>query len=403
MRWKVCAFLVSIFAVVGMSIAFLGDAPSRGASRDSYRRPAEIPYPDDNPYSAAKAALGRMLFFDPVLSGSHVRSCGTCHNPSLSWGDGAPRAIGEGNAPLALRSPTLLAIAWIPRLGWDGKFHDLESVTFGPITSPANMNLSEAALMGRLQAIPGYVSAFEAAFANRYHTTQRRACVATFRRSWRSRHPSTNGSGDEARRRSRQRGFDLLTARRCSNCHNGFAFSDGSFHDIGTATGVMLDAVFPDLRQVRYAFKTPTLRDVARRAPTCTTARPHLGSRYRSMIAAASTAQPFGIAAGADAGRKADLVVFIDTLTGPSQAVCSQSSPADTTAAPLTQAPSGGKLPRSATGQGSTAATSEQCEAGNPSRCPRHAPAQPYERIGLRRVGRLQGPDLRTENADHRL
>src|SRR3954452_11041251 len=103
MRWQVCAFLVSIVAVVGGGIVISGDAPGRGASRESYRRPAATPYPDDNPYSAEKAELGRTLFFYPIPPGSPPRSCGTCHNPSLSWGDGLPRAIGEGNAALPLR------------------------------------------------------------------------------------------------------------------------------------------------------------------------------------------------------------------------------------------------------------------------------------------------------------
>jgi cytochrome c peroxidase len=332
MRWKVCAFLVSIFAVVGMGIVFLGVAPSRGASRDGYRRPAEIPYPDDNPYSAAKAALGRILFFDPILSGSRARSCGTCHSPSLSWGDGAPRAIGEGNAPLALRSPTLLAIAWIPRLGWDGKFHDLEAVTFGPITSPANMNLSEAALMGRLRAIPGYVSAFEAAFG-RTGITRRNVelALATFQRSIVAEQTSFDKwvEGDEAAiGAAAKRGFDLFNGKaRCSSCHNGFAFSDGSFHDIGTAMGadVGRGRLFPTSVKLRYAFKTPTLRDAARRAPYM-----HDGS-VPTLAAVVDLYDRGGIERpsrsvhikplGLTQAEKADLVAFIDTLTAPPQAV----------------------------------------------------------------------------------
>ena len=88
MRWKIGAFLVAILAIAGASIFVSAEAPVRGASREGYKRPAEIPYPDDNPYSAAKAELGRKLFFDPILSGAHNRSCGSCHNPSLSWGGG---------------------------------------------------------------------------------------------------------------------------------------------------------------------------------------------------------------------------------------------------------------------------------------------------------------------------
>src|SRR6202035_1849404 len=88
----------------------------------------------------------------------------SCHNPGLSWGDGRPHARGEGTGPMALRSPTLLNVAWMPRLGWDGKFRDLESVAFAPITSAANMNLSEAALIARLAAEPSFVAAFAGAF-----------------------------------------------------------------------------------------------------------------------------------------------------------------------------------------------------------------------------------------------
>jgi cytochrome c peroxidase len=330
MRWKVCAFLASMLAVVSVSIAVWGDTSGPGPSRDSYRRPAEIPYPDDNPYSAAKAALGQMLFFDPILSGSRNRSCGTCHNPSLSWGDGAPRAVGEGNRPLGIRSPTLLAIAWIPRLGWDGKFRDLESVAFGPITSPANMNLPEAALMERLQATPVYVAAFDTAFGpNGISRRNVELALATFERSIvAGQTPFDNWvEGDEsAISAAAKRGFELFNGKaRCSACHNGFAFSDGSFHDIGTATGadVGRGRLFPTSVKLRHAFKTPTLRDVARRAPYM-----HDGS-VPTLAAVIDLYDRGGIERPSRSvlirpleltvAEKTDLIEFLDTLTSPPQ------------------------------------------------------------------------------------
>jgi len=111
---------------------------ARHAWQQQYRRPAEIPFPKSNPYSDAKFKLGRALFFDPILSGSEVRSCASCHNPGLSWADGQPRAIGEKQLPLPLRTPTLLNVAWIPKLGWDGHFRNLEEVAMGPITATGN-------------------------------------------------------------------------------------------------------------------------------------------------------------------------------------------------------------------------------------------------------------------------
>ena len=98
----------------------------RSSWREKFRRPAEIPFPPSNPYTEAKYKLGRILFFDPILSGSQIRDCASCHNPGLSWGDGQPRAVGEKILPL--RSPSLLNVAWTPKLGWDGHFRDLEAV-----------------------------------------------------------------------------------------------------------------------------------------------------------------------------------------------------------------------------------------------------------------------------------
>jgi len=124
----------------GAGVTLSGEAPhDRAYWREQYRRPVEIPFPESNPYSEAKSRLGRMLFFDPILSGSQVRSCATCHNPGLSWGDGKARAIGEKQVPLPLRSPTLLNVAWVPKLGWDGHFRDLEAVAYGPITAAGSI------------------------------------------------------------------------------------------------------------------------------------------------------------------------------------------------------------------------------------------------------------------------
>ena len=134
--------------------------------KSDYQRPARIPFPDSNPYTPAKAELGRMLFFDPILSGSRKISCSSCHNPSKSWADGLPLALGEDPAGLNIRTPTLIDIAFVDILGWDGKFPDLESVTFGALTRPQNMNITERELVRRLRSVPRYVTAFNAAFGS---------------------------------------------------------------------------------------------------------------------------------------------------------------------------------------------------------------------------------------------
>jgi cytochrome c peroxidase len=276
MRFWPCLALLAMLMPFGLSVALTAANKADGLApiRASYRRSATIPFPNSNPYSAAKSDLGEMLFFDPLLSRSGARSCATCHNPSLSWGDGLARAVGEDPKGLPLRAPTLIDVAFTEPLGWDGKFKDLESVTFGPITNRANMNLSEAELIERLSAIPAYVDAFAGAFGDGAITRPRiEAALATFERTIVAGESSFDRwiKGDEtAISAAAKRGFEIFNGKaRCSACHSGPSFTDGSFQDIGTAKDgdVGRGRLFPTSEKLRYAFKTPTLRNVARRAP----------------------------------------------------------------------------------------------------------------------------------------
>jgi cytochrome c peroxidase len=266
---------LAVLLSVGGSIFAAGEAGLHGL-REKYRGPPTIPYPKDNPYSHAKYELGRTLFFDPILSAERVRSCSSCHNPGLSWADGQPRALGEKQQPLAsgLRTPTLLNVAWTPKLGWDGHFGTLEGVAMAPITSPENMNLPVATLIERLSAIPGYVSAFDAAFGKGDITQHEiEQALATFERSIVSDDAPFDHwvRGDEnAIGTSAKRGFALFNGKgNCAACHSGWSFTDVSFHDIGVAKDddIGRGRLFPTSVKLKYAFKTPTLRDVARRGP----------------------------------------------------------------------------------------------------------------------------------------
>jgi cytochrome c peroxidase len=293
--------------------------------REDYRRPESVPFPSDNPYSKAKADLGRILFFDPILSGSGTRSCASCHNPGLSWGDGLGRAVGE--KALALRSPTLLNVAWMPVLGWDGKFHDLEAVAFAPITGAANMNRKESDLIAALSAIVGYRRAFAEAFPDgAINRRNIELALATFER--------TIVSGvapfdrwvdgiDDAIDESAKRGFAIFTGKAgCAECHSGWNFTDGSFYDIGTGqeNDIGRGRLFPNSEKLRYAFKVPTLRDVERRAPYM-----HDGSEP-TLEAVIDLYDRGGIDRPSRSelikrldlteAEKADLVAFLRTLTG---------------------------------------------------------------------------------------
>ena len=324
MRGQVSFLLAGVGVLLSGVLAVAVEAPNGEARKADYQRPQEVPFPEEDPYTRAKAELGRALFFDPILSGSGTHSCATCHNPALSWGDGLPRAIGE--KLLALRSPTLLNIAWIPVLGWDGKFPDLESVAFAPIGSAANMNRKEADLLAALQAIPGYRESFAATFdggaISRPHIEE---ALATFERTIVSGETPFDRwvAGDEAAiGEPAKRGFALFTGKaQCAQCHEGWNFTGGAFYDIGEAADedIGRGRIFSNSLKLQHAFKVPTLRDVARRAPymhdgSVATLAEVIDLYDRGGIDRPSRSElikPLGL----DAREKADLVAFLETLT----------------------------------------------------------------------------------------
>ena len=326
-------------ALVAANAAFGSDELGlQPAWRDSYRRPLVVPYPDNNPYSAEKAALGATLFFDPVLSGSRATACVTCHQPSLAWGDGLARGIGDRQWAMDLRSPTLLDVAWIPRLGWDGKFSSIEAVTFQAILSESNMDLPVQEALERLSASPAYVRRFYAVFGPGLITQDKvEQALATYERGIRSSPGPFDRwvDGDEAAISDlAKRGFTLFTGKAgCSGCHSGWTFTNYSFQDIGSASGhdIGRGALFPSSVSLRYAFKVPTLRDVALRAPymhdgSIGTLASVVDFYDRGGIARPSRSpqiRPLGLTSA----EKADLVGFLETLTGNIQQITPALSP----------------------------------------------------------------------------
>lgn len=317
------AALILAGSVLGTGAA----EPGRAARMAKFVRPAGVPFPAENPYSAEKAGLGRRLFFDTMLSASGTIACATCHHPRLAWGDGLPRAIGEARTPLPFRSPTMLGAAWLEGFGWDGKFPTLESVAFTPVSSAANMGRDETGLLRDIAAKPDYRAAFDKVFPGEGVTrsTVERA-LATYERTivpdiapfdrW--------IAGDEnAIAESAKRGFDLFTGRaQCSECHASWRFTDDSFHDIGTGgdNDIGRGRLFPKSPSLQYAFKVPTLRDVARRAPYM-----HDGS-LADLLAVIDLYDRGGVERpsrdphirplGLTAKERADLLAFLQALTG---------------------------------------------------------------------------------------
>jgi cytochrome c peroxidase len=243
------------------------------AMKALYRRPAQIPFPKENPYTPQKVSLGKKLFFDTRLSVSSAQSCASCHSPGLAWGDGLAVGVGHGMAKLGRRSPTIVNAAWGAVSMWDGRLASLEQQALGAIQAAGTMNMPIDQLMDRLASVSEYKPLFATAFPEQGMKASTLAeAIATYERtvvSERAPFDAWIEGNEQAISEEAKRGFALFNSKAlCSACHEGWNFTNDGFQDIGLPS---LDEgrgkFLPGVIKMKHAFKTPGLREVAIRGP----------------------------------------------------------------------------------------------------------------------------------------
>ena len=125
-----------------------------------------VPFPADNPYSVARAELGRYLFFDPRLSIDGMVSCASCHRPEWGYAGGLPAPRGVTVQPLPRRAPTLINRAYGRSQFYDGRAASLEDQVHVPVANPNEMGSSQQASAEAISKIPGYAPLFAQAFGD---------------------------------------------------------------------------------------------------------------------------------------------------------------------------------------------------------------------------------------------
>lgn len=290
-----------------------------------YQRPGTIPSPETNPTTDEKARLGKMLFFDPRLSGSGTISCASCHNPSLGWQDGLPTAVGDHGGILKRHTPTILNAAWAEPLFWDGRAGTLEEQAVGPIMADAEMAGSKTKVIDTISTVGEYREGMAKLFGKDPYTIENVAkLIAAYERTVVSAEAPFDAwvkGNRQAISESAKRGFVLFnTKANCVSCHSTWRFTDDSFHDIGLAGDDMGRAkVAPGLVIFERAFKTPTLRNIAERAPymhdgslkTLEQVVDHYDHGFIQRPSLSDSMKPLHLTAG----EKADLVAFMKTLS----------------------------------------------------------------------------------------
>lgn len=243
------------------------------ALKEKFRRPAAIPFPASNPYSPQKRALGERLFHDKSLSADGSIACASCHDIAKGFSDGRKTAIGVPRRPLARHAPTLWNLAWAGPVFWDGRARSLEEQAAGPIIAPDEMGQPMDKLIARLVARRDYVRAFARAFPDdpRVSEENLKKALATYERtlvSPRTRFDRFIDGADDALSPQEKEGFLLFAGKAgCANCHAGWAFTDYAFYDIGLASEDRGRGAVLRIDKAEHAFKTPSLREVSRRAP----------------------------------------------------------------------------------------------------------------------------------------
>jgi cytochrome c peroxidase len=242
-------------------------AAATGLDRPFPRLAGEAP-------TAERAALGRLLFFDPVLSEDGDLSCAHCHQPARAFTDGRATARGRGGAPLARNTPTLWNVAFKERWMWDRRAASLEEQARIPLLAPDEMAADPGRLVARLAAIPEYRERFARAFpgAEPVSFANVTRALAAFERtllSQDSRYDRYARGERAALSPAERRGLALFRSlnTRCFECHRLPTF------DAPLALGVGVPSPDPGVGGAtgepaeRGLFGVPTLRNVARTAP----------------------------------------------------------------------------------------------------------------------------------------
>ena len=227
--------------------------------------------PAHNENTPAKEELGKLLFFDPILSDNDQIACASCHHPDYGFADNQPFSEGMEGA-LSRNSPTLWNVGYATTLFWDGRETELEGQTLTAITHPTEMGSDPDQLVADLQTIPEYVAMFEAAFGtNQIEIKQVQQAIAAFERTLISQNSPFDRFAEgnvEALTASQRRGLGLFrsAATRCFECHATPTFDTETFRVIGVPGDDLGRAGFSADAPVG-AFAVPTLRNVALTAP----------------------------------------------------------------------------------------------------------------------------------------
>lgn len=282
---------IIIFLIIGvlLTLVFLSADKEIDHSKANLEIPAtfvDMVIPEENKMTQEKVALGRLLFYDPILSRDSTVSCSSCHIQSLAFTDGQSFSLGvEGK--IGKRSAlSLVNVGYYYKgLFWDGRSSSLEEQALHPILDTLEMGNKWPYLISRLEKSPLYKAKFALAFPerNQQEITPKQIgeALAQFQRTI----ISADSKYDQVERgeatfsASEARGMDIffdksdtLPVAECGHCHLDPLFTNQDFENNGIDIWdtIQVDLGRKAISGLKYdlgKFRTPTLRNIALTAP----------------------------------------------------------------------------------------------------------------------------------------
>lgn len=308
-----------ILLLIGLGVLLIQSCAQRNKENEIVPVPKEKPAdlgtvsalpltyvaPEDNPVTEEKIELGRLLFYDPILSGNKDVACASCHHPEFGYAESLELPVGvngkgfgserhfvqPNDIPFSKRNaPALVNTAfngidvngdYKPEeapMFWDSRVKSLEVQALQPIKQLEEMrgrHIGEhdilQVVIKRLKAIPEYKRLFKTAFNQEEPITETNLgkALASFQRSL----TANNSRFDEFMRgnaaaltQSEKEGMRLFMESGCARCHSGPMLSDFKPHVLGVADNEKLGIVDSGINN-SFAFRTPTLRNLRYSAP----------------------------------------------------------------------------------------------------------------------------------------
>lgn len=234
-------------------------------------------FPQDNPYSTAKVALGKKLFFDKRFSKNGNVACASCHIPAQYWTDPKQASIGTHGEKGSRNAMPIVNVGYFNSLFWDGRVKTLEEQSIHPVQDPKEMALTKMELLTIFKAAQDYKPLLTAAFGSEEANIDRfKKAVATFERTLISRPSAIDqflAGNKQALNNQELWGMHLFrTKARCMNCHSGALLTDNTFRNTGLTyygrkqvdNGLFNQTFKPE---DMGAFRVPSLRDIRFSAP----------------------------------------------------------------------------------------------------------------------------------------